>query len=316
MAKKIPPRVKPLLKKLWRWLPFLTALAVLISFAYTQPETAKQLLNQFRARLFGIELQVSPQPDPKTLLNRLRTENNLSPFESNPALDQVARLLAVAAASDTNQEEFNIREAASIAGYSYQSIAFFSLVYSLPAITPPEEALLSETNREEILKPEYSQIGAATVSLPNTSDTYYMVVVIAQPASRSRTAPQPTRPAYYTGVELWEQIQRYRVEHGVGEFIQDNVLCTIASIRVNQLIELGRLDNHEGFEPLVTEYQESGRLPHGNVAENILWGYLTPQEAVAGWDGSLGHQALMRDGSYVWGCAAANAGYAVLVAAY
>lgn len=127
---------------------------------------------------------------------------------------------------------------------------------------------------------------------------------------------QPTPISYYTGVELWEQVQKYRREHGVPEFRQDTTLCTIASIRVNQLLELRNLDNHDGFPPLVQKYQDSGQLTHLNVAENILSGYKTATEAVAGWDSSLGHRALMQDGSFVWGCAAANYGFAVLIAAY
>lgn len=126
----------------------------------------------------------------------------------------------------------------------------------------------------------------------------------------------PTPIPYYTGVELWEQVQKYRREHGVPEFRQDTTLCTIASIRVNQLLDLNNLDNHDGFPPLVQKYQDSGQLEHLNVAENILSGYKTADEAVAGWDSSLGHRALMQDGSFVWGCAAANYGFAVLIAAY
>lgn len=127
---------------------------------------------------------------------------------------------------------------------------------------------------------------------------------------------QPTPIPYYTGVELWEQIQKYRREHGVPELRQDNTLCTIASTRVNQLLDLRNLDNHDGFPPLVQKYRDSGQLEHLNVAENILSGYKTAAEAVAGWDSSLGHRALMQDGSFVWGCAAANYGFAVLIAAY
>jgi uncharacterized protein YkwD len=127
---------------------------------------------------------------------------------------------------------------------------------------------------------------------------------------------QPTPIPYYTGVELWEQVQKYRREHGVPELRQDTTLCTIASIRVNQLLDLRNLDNHDGFPPLIQKYQDSGQLEHLNVAENILSGYKTATEAVSGWDSSLGHRALMQDGSFVWGCAAANYGFAVLIAAY
>jgi uncharacterized protein YkwD len=82
------------------------------------------------------------------------------------------------------------------------------------------------------------------------------------------------------------------------------------------LLELGKLDNHVGFEPLVNDYRAQDKIKFGNLAENILQGYPTASAAVSAWDSSLGHQALMVSGAYVWGCASANHGYAVLIAAY
>jgi uncharacterized protein YkwD len=128
--------------------------------------------------------------------------------------------------------------------------------------------------------------------------------------------PKPTPITYYTGVELWQELQEYRRQHGVPEFQKDNTLCTIASIRVNQLLDLKSLDGHDGFSPEVDKFRDNDQLTHHNVAENILSGYPTAKEAIAGWDSSLGHQSLMQDGSYVYACAAANSGFAVLIAAY
>lgn len=317
MAPRQITLTKPLLRRiLRRVIPLAISLTIIGTFLVTKPETARQMWDQIKARL-------NPQPvitqelDPVELFNRLRRDNGLKPFTENEPLNQTARLLAVALASDPDQEEFTIKEAAQIAGYDYQTIAYFALVYGSPSIVSPEASLLKPENQEEILKREYLEIGSAQVPVPDSPTSTALVVVLASPAKPSPKTTTPARqPTYYTGVQLWEEIQKYRLEHGVNPFRQENVLCTIASIRVNQLIELGKLDDHRGFEPLVTEYRDKGQLTYSNVAENILQGYETPEEAVAAWDSSLGHQALMRDGSYVWGCAAANYGFGVLIAAY
>lgn len=302
-------------KILRRYSPLLIALGIVAAFLITQPETARQMWQQIQSRLRPDQSQTQ-EIDAIALFNNLRRENNLAELKRNTKLDQAARLLAVAVASDPDQETFTVKEAAQIAGYNYAEIAYFALVYGSPSLTPPQDTLLAEENRKEILNPSYTEIGTASVPVPDSPTSIALVVVIAQPAkSVSQTAPR-SQPTYYTGVQLWEEIQKYRVEHGVNPFRQDNVLCTIASIRVNQLLTLGTLDNHAGFEPLVTEYREKGQLTHSNVAENILSGYPTAAEAVAAWDSSLGHRALMRDGSYVWGCAAANYGFAALIAAF
>lgn len=51
----------------------------------------------------------------------------------------------------------------------------------------------------------------------------------------------------WTGPQLWEEVNKSRVEHGVNPLKQKDELCTIASIRLNELLELGKLDGHEGF---------------------------------------------------------------------
>ena len=49
------------------------------------------------------------------------------------------------------------------------------------------------------------------------------------------------------GPELWQEVNKKRQEYGVNPLTKADELCTIASIRLNELMELGSLDNHEGF---------------------------------------------------------------------
>lgn len=318
MARKfrfpVLPKLPKPLKLFVRFLPLLLAIEILGTFITTRPEEARELWNRALERFGQRTAQETPSPDPVAYINALRTAEGLPPLSVNPRLDQASRLLGVSFADDP-ESALTAKEAAGAVGYRYQLISYFSLEYGQPVITPPEENFAREENRDEVLQAQYTEIGSSLVAVPGPEGNMVMTVIIAQPVVEVLTKSAPTPVKYYSGVELWAEIQMYRREQGVSEFRQDNLLCTLASIRVNQLITLGTLDDHKGFEPLVEEYRDKG-LEFGNLGENILMGYQTPQEAVAAWDSSLGHRALMRDGSYVWGCAAANYGFAVLIAAY
>lgn len=139
------------------------------------------------------------------------------------------------------------------------------------------------------------------------------------------TAP-PTRPtsaeapvvASWGGPELWEAVNKRRVELGVNPLQLRTELCTIASIRLNELLELGKLDGHEGF----TNLQE--RRPdlkwiferYSTLAEFLALGGESPQETVALWENTLGHSKLLTGGEYVWGCIYAQNSFAVAITAY
>lgn len=64
--------------------------------------------------------------------------------------------------------------------------------------------------------------------------------------------PAPSTPApkakEWGGPELWTAVNNRRVELGVNALSTKEELCTIASIRLNQLLELGKLDGHEGLD--------------------------------------------------------------------
>ena len=60
----------------------------------------------------------------------------------------------------------------------------------------------------------------------------------------------------WTGPQLWEAVNERRVELGVNSLSTKSELCTIASIRLNQLLDLGTLDGHEGFSKLPDERED------------------------------------------------------------
>jgi len=66
---------------------------------------------------------------------------------------------------------------------------------------------------------------------------------IPTPTSTLTPSQQPDRPSAkktgWGGPELWEAINKRRIENGVGPLNNKPELCTIASIRLNELLELG-----------------------------------------------------------------------------
>lgn len=119
----------------------------------------------------------------------------------------------------------------------------------------------------------------------------------------------------YSGPQLWEAVNKARVEQGVQPLKQRDILCTIAAIRLSQIRELGKLDNHDGFKPVYEKYKDDQDMPN-NVSEFLISGYPTPDQAVAGWLDTLGHKKLITGGEYVWGCIYAQEGFGVAITGY
>lgn len=121
----------------------------------------------------------------------------------------------------------------------------------------------------------------------------------------------------WTGPELWEAVNKARVENGVNPLKQADELCTIASIRLNELLELGKLDGHEGFSNLPERRPDLKWIfEKYNISEFLIVGAVSPQDAVSSWFNTLGHKKLLTGGEYVWGCTYAQNSFGVAIAAY
>lgn len=140
------------------------------------------------------------------------------------------------------------------------------------------------------------------------------------PFTQTKTAEKTPTPALplktdYTGPQLWEAINKARIEHGVSALGQRDILCTIAAIRLAQIRELGKLDGHDGFKPVYEKYKDDSNMPN-NVSEFLISGYPTADQAVSGWLDTLGHKKLITGGEYVWGCIYAQDGFGVAITGY
>jgi hypothetical protein len=126
------------------------------------------------------------------------------------------------------------------------------------------------------------------------------------------------RDASWGGPELWEAVNKRRQENGVNSLSQKDELCTIASIRLNELLELGTLDGHEGFNNMTETRPDLEDIlnNYSTVAEFLAAGAGSAQETVNLWEGTLGHKKLLTGGEYVWGCIYAQNSFAVAISAF
>lgn len=136
------------------------------------------------------------------------------------------------------------------------------------------------------------------------------------PTTKPAVKPTPIK-LVLSGPALWEAVNKRRVEFGVNPLSQRDELCTIASIRLNQILETGKLDGHEGFSKLPESRPDLKWIfDKYNLSEFLVSGASSPQEAVALWENSLGHKKLLSGGEYSYGCIYAQEGFGVAIAAY
>lgn len=140
------------------------------------------------------------------------------------------------------------------------------------------------------------------------------------PASTPTPVPRRVvnpRQTSWGGPELWEAVNQKRVAYGVNPLQKSDELCTIASIRLNELLALGTLDGHAGFSNMPQRRPDLKWIfDKYAIAEFLVAGASSPQEAVSLWDRTMGHKKLLTGGEYVWGCIYAQDTFGVAIAAF
>jgi hypothetical protein len=184
------------------------------------------------------------------------------------------------------------------------SVGFGSLI--LGYMTGFNEGVFqTQTKFEEILEANNLLVSSTEESEPEVvTKTVYVT-------------PKPYSPPTWGGPELWEAVNKRRKELGVNSLDQRAEICTIASIRLNELLELGKLDGHEGFSTLPERREDLVWIfEKYNLSEFLVSGANSAQDAVNLWENTLGHKKLLTGGEYVWGCIYAQAGFGVAITAY
>lgn len=142
-------------------------------------------------------------------------------------------------------------------------------------------------------------------------------IATSKPSVVPKPKTVPVQNIAFGGPQLWEAVNKRRVELGVNPLSVKEEVCTIASIRLNQILETGKLDGHVGFSNMPEERPDLKWIfDKYNLSEFLVAGAESPQNAVDLWENSLGHKQLMSGGEFVWGCIYAQNGFGVAIAAY
>lgn len=138
------------------------------------------------------------------------------------------------------------------------------------------------------------------------------------PTQKPKVTTDRTYSYDWGGPELWEAVNQRRAQMGVNPLASREELCTIASIRLNELLELGKLDNHEGFSNMPDRRQDLRWIfeKYSTIAEFLAMGGMSAEETVSLWENTLGHKKLLTGGEYVWGCIYAQNSFAVAITAF
>jgi hypothetical protein len=156
------------------------------------------------------------------------------------------------------------------------------------------------------------------IALKIVDQRLHVYALLASPNKVSPVKPKPVtyQKPTWGGPDLWMAVNIRRVERGVNPLKQKDELCTVAAIRLNQILDKGSLDAHEGFEPTLKRDDLAWISKEYNVSEFLISGYATPTESVDAWENTLGHKKLLVGGEYVWGCVYAQNLFGVAIAAY
>lgn len=247
-------------------------------------------------------------------INNERESKGLSKLSISAKLNQAARarLAVVLEENDVDGSVTGIsrEKALQNAGYEASLVGDLVLVGFFRSNDPIAYWNSIKVTKDTLLHQDFREIGFAIKNTDNQVDIYAM---LAAPRKVVRTV---TPKITWGGPELWTEINKRRVEYGVNPLKQMNIMCTIASIRLNQILELGKLDGHAGFVPVLERQDIKSQAEKYNISEFLIQGYNTPAEAVAAWENTMGHKILLSGGEYVWGCVYSQNTFGVAIAAY
>lgn len=247
----------------------------------------------------------------------IRGENNLPDLSHSEALTKFARLLTLEVEDQQTLELENTQEIlAGLVPQPPKRVETILLFLPSGGRLDWQTQLQSETVLQE---EQFTQIGIATRSAEYQSTEGIIAALIVstdfpspKPSQTQTNTPVSARPNF-TGQELWQAVQVYRRAHNLPEFQMHPELCTVSAIRLNEQLELGKLDNHAGFQAQSDAFFKKNPDWTG-INENLAAGYETATQTVEwGWDQSLGHQALIKSREFPYACASASYGFSVLI---
>lgn len=299
-------------------LPLIVILGALWVFKGTNLQQSIQDLSQQRIYIQR-QSNVLFMPDwkPEDLLpkiNMAREASGSPKLTESSKLDQAAkaRLSVILTENDYDGTVTGLtrEKALQNAGYDANMVGELILTGFYKTNDPISFWKSVSASKDTLNYAGFKDVGIAIINNNEKVDVYVLLV-----SPRKVTKAAPVR-ADWSGPQLWDAINKRRVERGVNPLKQQEELCTIASIRLNQLLALGTLDGHAGFVPLLNRPDIKPITEKLNISEFLVQGYPTPLDSVNAWENTMGHKSLLEGGEYVWGCVYAQNTIGVAIAAY
>lgn len=304
-----------------RLLIFLLALGII--YWGLQSSDIKKIREQIEQETVYVDKSKNAQffPDWRSIdilekINAEREKKGYSKLKINDKLSQSAsaRLSIILSEDDYDGSKTGITREVAVKNAAYEANLIGDLVL-LDFFKNNDYIAYWEADDASVgtlLHPDFREVG---IALKNSNERVSLYVIFVSPR---KIIPQPTQPKkiVWGGPELWTAVNKRRVESGVNPLSKRDELCTIASIRLNQLLELNKLDGHAGFVPVLERSDLKWISEKYNISEFLVQGYPTPEETVKAWEDTMGHKALVAGGEYVWGCVYAQNTFGVAIAAY
>jgi len=255
-----------------------------------------------------------------TLINDFRQGKGLGVLVPNDKLAKAAKArLAVILEYEDSLGDFtglSREESLNAVDYEYSWVGDLLVVNFFRSNDAIAYWSANENSRLTLEEDNLKEVG---IAIKQDSETVSVYVLLGSPAKLKAKVPtrqSVTPKSTWGGPQLWEAVNKRRVEMGVNPLKQRDELCTIAAIRLNQVLSLGSLDGHSGFEPTLKRDDLKWISEKYNISEFLISGYSTPQDSVFAWENTLGHKKLLSGGEYVWGCIYAQNQFGVAIAAY
>lgn len=254
-------------------------------------------------------------------INSERSKNKLSELTLSDDLSKAAkaRIAVIISLNDFTGTISGLTREKAYDLVNYETSYFGDLAINMQAPTDDfmSEILHNKLKKEMILLDKFTEVGIAE-TVGSEYNTYYLLFGNRRPKTTQTVAPKTAvkQKINWGGPELWEAVNKRRVEFGVNKLTRKDELCTIASIRLNQLLDINKLDGHAGFKPVLDRTDLKWISEKYNISEFLAQGYATPEDTVKGWENTLGHRGLLTGGEYVWGCVYSQNSFAVAISAY
>lgn len=295
---------------------WLVGLASLTVFLLTKNPEGSRLMTSIINKINIVDEQTSRINGDRLVekINKWRVDNKLGILLRDERLDRAseARLAVIGSKEDFDGKITGLTLEKSVANNGYNYLLIGGL-YAMDLNS--EDEIIKNWERDvdskKILgEKTVKQIGLAIT----TKDNLHQVVVII--GKEMGTGKVAEKGVVWGGPELWEAVNKRRTERGVSPLSAKEELCTIASIRLNQLLELGKLDGHAGFVPTLDRADLRWIKDKYDISEFLITGYPTPLAAVDAWEHTLGHKDLLTGGQFVWGCIYAQDTFGVAITAF